>query len=126
MPKAKRGEVLVAERDDQLVPLAVGATAAYFEIARQSPMVGSEDELAEIAHLVAIALSTVAPIYMRTGGAAGAGALLLKSHEVYELLFQPRKLTQRGRSLDGLLIRRRDLRMAVATLKATHVAFGRN
>ena len=120
--------VALHQRDKELVPLAIGATAAYFEIAPKSTIVRNDDQLAEFAHLLAIALSTVVPIYMRTN-ATGDGlgdAFPLATQEINELLFEPVKDGRLRSTLDGLLIRRADLRRGIATLKAAQVAFGRN
>jgi hypothetical protein len=123
-----RSNAAIHQRDEELVPLAIGATAAYFEIAPALTIVRNDDQLAEFAHLLAIALSTVVPIYLRTN-ATGDGlgdALPLASQEINELLFKPRKDGRPSSTLDGLLIRRADLRRGIDTLKAAHVAFGRN
>lgn len=115
-------------RDEELVPLAVGATAAYFEIAPALTIVRNDDQLAEFAHLLAIALSTVVPLYLRTNptGDGLGDALPLATQEINELLFKPVKDGRLSSTLDGLLIRRSDLRNGIATLKAAQVAFGRN
>jgi hypothetical protein len=127
MPKRSRDEATVGQQDEELIPLAVGAATAYFEIDEKARILRNDEELAETAHLVAIALSTVVPIYLiTTTPAEGVGALRLQSQEVNELLFAPRKLGRQARIFDGLLIRRSDLRKGIATLKAAQMAFGRN
>jgi hypothetical protein len=128
MASDDRSEMPVDQRDEALVPLAIGATAAYFEMAPKSTIVRNDDQLAEFAHLLAIALSTVAPIYMRTNPTADdlGDAFPLATQEINELLFGPVKEGRLRSTLDGLLIRRADLRRGIATLKAAQVAFGRN
>lgn len=78
---------------------------------------GSEAQLAEIGRLVAIALSTVPPIYKvaETGGRAVA----LADNELNERLFK-----QRSHGLEGLAIKREDLEKAIATLKEARASFG--
>src|SRR5688500_19334849 len=86
-----RSKLAVHQRDEELVPLAIGATAAYFEIAPKSTIVRNDDQLAEFAHLLAIALSTVVPIYMRTNptGDGFCDAFPFAPQEINELLFRP-------------------------------------
>ena len=55
------------EVQGELVPLRVAASIAYFHITDPVRQVGSRDDLDEILHLVAIALSTVAPIQRLDG-----------------------------------------------------------
>src|SRR2546430_4546758 len=70
------------ELETELVPLRVAATVAYFHITDSLRQVSSEEDLAEIVHLVAIALSTVAPI-RRADGA------VLTSAELHDIFYRP-------------------------------------
>lgn len=105
-----------AERlnDQELVPLAVAASVAYEHLSVVA--VHSGGEIGEIANLVAIALSTVAPIHR--AGEAASGPLL--SGEIEGTLLKPRNGA--WPSLDGLAIRRRDLWTAIATLKKARLS----
>lgn len=95
--------------DEELVPLPVAATVAYFQITEAAQQVAGQAELAQAVERVAIALSTVVPIYR------GAGAL--SEQEVNEVLCRPLKERRERARLDDLAIRRGDLRRAMATLK---------
>lgn len=107
--------------DEEFISLELAANIAYFHIRETPSQVGSDEELDEIAHLVAIALSTVAPIYVAP--ASGTGALRLTAMEVGELLFRPLKTKGQRPDLDNLKIRRSDLRRGMQTLKASRIAF---
>jgi hypothetical protein len=109
--------------DEELVPLAVAARAAYFEVTAHTRDKGTEEELAEVSHLVALALSTVAPIHMTIGDAGRT--ILLQSREVNDLMFLPLRERRQRPSFDGLSIRRSDLRAAIMALKDARNAFGR-
>jgi len=106
------------ELEAELVALRVAATVAYFHITDSVRQVSSEEGLAEIVHLVAIALSTVAPIRRADGTA-------LTDAELHDLFY--RSLGQSGGKpeLEGLVIRRGDLKSAMTTLKEARVLFGR-
>jgi hypothetical protein len=108
---------------EEYVPLSVAATVTYFHITETSRQLGNEQHLSEVMHLVAIALSTVAPFYMSSLG--GKAAFVLAPREVDDLLFRP--LREKGQipSLENLRIRRQDLHKAMATLKEARIAFGK-
>jgi len=106
---------------DEFISLELAANITYLHITETPSQAGSEEEFAEIAHLVAIALSTVAPIYMAPAG--GTGALRLTALEVGELLFRPPKTKGQRPDLDNLTIRRSDLHSGMQTLKASRIAF---
>jgi hypothetical protein len=103
--------------DVELVPLSVASAMAYFDITGQRRVVGSDAQLAEIGRLVAIALSTVAPIYKMVE--AGGPALALTTDEINERLFK-----EKSRGLEGLAIKREDLQNAITTLKEARASFG--
>src|SRR5262245_2257950 len=102
--------------DVELVPLGMASAMAYFDITGHRKVVGSEAQLAEIGRLVAIALSTVAPIYKVT---EAGGAVALTGDEINERLFK-----DRSQGLEGLAIRREHLQKAIATLKEARASFG--
>ena len=103
--------------DVEFVPMGVAAATAYFDVTGQRKAVASEAQLAEIGRLVAIALSTVAPIYKVTE--AGGRAVTLTGDEINERLFK-----QKSHGLEGLAVRREDLEKAIATLKEARASFG--
>ena len=103
--------------DDEFVPLSVATTITYFHVTDALRRVSTEEELADIAHLVAIALSTVAPLYREATPAC--------ARELEEMLFRPLRERADATVLEKFSIRRRDLRTAMTTLKEARVAFGR-
>jgi hypothetical protein len=120
MPKEKTQSELSAAwqgLEDEFVPLPVAATVTYFHVTDALRQVSSEEDLAKMAHLVAIALSTVAPLY-RDGARVDAARL-------EEALYRPVRERTAALSLDSLAIRRGDLRAAMTTLKEARLAFGR-
>jgi hypothetical protein len=102
--------------DAEFVPMPVAAAMAYFDITAQRKVVGSAAELVEVGRLVAIALSTVAPIYRVAED--GKRALALTADEINERLFRAKNPT-----LDDLAIRRDDLDQAIASLKEARASF---
>jgi hypothetical protein len=107
---------------DEFIALPVAATVAYFHVSESDSEAGSEEHLAEIIPLVAIALSTVAPIYMSTDN--GTAAFVLSSQEVRDLLFRSPKA--KGYSLENLVMHRHDVDRAMITLKEARIAFGKD
>jgi hypothetical protein len=100
--------------DDELVPLSVAATVAYFHlVSARAP----EKSLGEALKQVAFALAMVAPIH---GAANGDGKEELGPREAERALF--RGLDGVAVDLDGFAIRRADLRAAIAALKKAGVA----
>jgi hypothetical protein len=110
--KALAGSQPQQQLDDEMVPLAVAATVAYFHVTEAAHQVTTQTDLADIVPLVAIALSTVAPIH--------GEARPLSAIEVRERLYGSRRP-----SLDGLKMRRGDLRTAMITLREARSTFGR-
>ena len=104
--------------DSELVPLRVAAAVAYSHVTDTTREVSGEGALAEIVHIVAIALSTVAPIHRAGGGA-------LTDRELRELLYRPLGNAGSKPDLDTLAIRRGDLRRAMVTLKEARVVFAK-
>ena len=115
-------QMRAAQLDEQLVPLTVAARAAYFEITALARDKGTEEELAEVSHLVALALSTVAPIHMNVGDEGKT--IVLQSREVNDLMFLPLRERKQRPSFAGLSIRRADLRRAILALKDARTSFG--
>jgi hypothetical protein len=100
---------------EQWLPLPIAAALAYYEISGTRVRL-PERSVDEAVRRTAVALATVAPIYMTIDG--GAGAFVLSPSEIDELLFKPLESGERP-SLDNLRIRKADMQKAVATLKAS-------
>ena len=102
-------ELLEAE----YLPLPIAALVAYYkvtEVRRRLP----QDHIGETVHTMAIALSTVAPIY---GPAAdGQAGSRLTASQLDELLLRPSQMARS--SLDHLRIRRADMQRGIEALKA--------
>jgi hypothetical protein len=103
--------------EHELVPLPVAAKVTYFHVTDALRQARSEEDLAKIVHLVAIALSTVAPLY-RDG-------VRLDGTQLEQVLYRPMRESAAGRALESLGIRRSDLRAAMTTLKEARLGFGR-
>lgn len=106
-----------ARLDVEFVPMPVAAATAYYGITGERKVACSAAELAEINRLVAMALSTVAPIYRMTQGAARPSSL--SAAEVNKLLFQTR-----SPDLSDVAIRRDDLQGAIAALRRARTSLG--
>ena len=118
-PAEQREAARLFELEAELVALRVAATVAYFHITDSVRQVSSQEDLAEIVHLVAIALSTVASI-RRADGAA------LTDAELHDLFYRSLGKPGGKPDLEGLAIRRGDLKSAMTTLKEARVVFGRS
>jgi hypothetical protein len=117
---SSRAAVAAERSGEEFLPLELAAALAYdrlTEIRREPPA----EQLAELIHFAAIALSTIAPIYMATS--AGAGLLVLSFKEIEELLYRPLK-SGAPSPLHGLRIRKTDMESAVETLKLAKNAYG--
>jgi|SRR5262249_4936814 len=104
-------ELLEAE----YLPLPIAALVAYYkvtDIRRRVP----QDHIGETIHAMAIALSTVAPIY----GPAIDGKIgpRLSASEVDKLLLRPSQPAAQSR-LDELRIRRADMQRGIEALRAS-------
>ena len=107
----------LAELKGELVCLPLAASITYFHVTDSVRQVDTEPELARVLPIVAMALAAVAPIR------AGDGRVL--SHtEVKERLYDP-LLGPGPTPLEGLAMRRADLKAAMATLKEARIVFGR-
>ncbi len=109
-----------ASLDADFLALSEAAGIAYVALTDTSQAFETDERLAHARHLVATALSTVAPIYMATR--CGAGIFVLGPEEVEQLLFGPLRQGAMP-ELGGLRIRRQDLRAAIVTLKDARQAF---
>ena len=89
-----------------LIPLRIAARVAYLQLTHTLRQAAAEKDLERIAPLVAVALATVTPIRRPDGTA-------LSDHEVRERLYPPRS----DAALDGLAIRRADLKAALRALR---------
>ena len=106
--------------DAELVQLRVAAQLAYFHVTDAVRQVDSHEELEQIVPLVAIALSTVAPIHCVADDGTSRE---LDGREVRARLYLKPGVPPPG--LEDLAIRRGDLRRAMTTLKEARVLFGR-
>src|SRR5688500_8132536 len=120
MPDEPADTVLKLSLTEEFVPLSDAARVAYIALTNTSKTAETDAGIAQASHLVGIALSTVAPIYMTVNG--GSAALVLGPAEIERLLFQPLRQGARP-AMDGLCIRRRHLKTAIATLKEARAAF---
>jgi hypothetical protein len=98
--------------DDELVPLSVASALVHSQLVRARRMSDKDSE--EGIRLGAIALATLAPIYMHTG--VGSGIVALAESEIEELLLRPVR-AHAGLHLEALSIRRSDLGSAMEALK---------
>jgi hypothetical protein len=109
----------------ELVPLGEAAAAAYHVVTRKPSPLRDPRELEEVRGLVAIALSTVAPVLCLENG----NPVPLNAAQIEERLFRRtpvRPGTQRvAPDLSGLFMRRGDMIRAIETLKEAHASFGR-
>ncbi len=103
-------------QDNDLVPLSLAASLAYFELTGLEGRVGSEEHLRDVIDLAAVALVHVAPIYRANAG-AGRPASLMSAGQADELLFTPIRKGKAAPPLDRFYIRRGDLRAAIASLR---------
>jgi hypothetical protein len=108
--------------DNELVPLAVASSVTYFHLTEVTRQVDTHENLHEMLNVVAVALSQVAPIYRSPG--QGDKPPLLSNREVDDLLFKPIRDGEPTATLDGLCIRRGDLRKALVTLREARSLFG--
>jgi|SRR5262245_13709480 len=102
----------------ELVPLGVAAAYAYFQLTRPQDRVESSEGLEKILKDVAIALSTVAPIF-KDPGSRGAPVALTPA-EIVATVFQGRERD----TWDGLVMLEADLKTAIKTLRQVRMAFG--
>ena len=104
------------------MPLSIAATVTYFHVTAVARQLDDEDNLAEVLHLVAVALSQVAPIHHRR--LPNAEPLLLSTQELETLLFKPVRDGIDVPDLDRFCIRRRDLHAALISLRAARSSLG--
>jgi hypothetical protein len=102
------------------VPLSVAGRVAYHQLIDKKNRVSVSEDLGRVLPLVAAALSAVAPIHKVT---EHEKSRQLSSLEVDTILFRPG--VDARTVLDGLFIRRRDLHMAIESLRTANEYFGR-
>lgn len=108
--------------DQEFVPLAVASSVAYFHLTDAAKQVDSQEHLADMLRIVALALSQVAPIHRAPAAERSAP---LSEQQIEEFFFRPLNEGGEGPSLDGFCIRRGDLRRALVTLREARTVFGR-
>jgi hypothetical protein len=109
----------------ELVPLAEAAAVAYHVVTKKPRSLRDPLELEEVRGLVAIALSSVAPVLCFENGKR----VPLSAAQIEERLFSRASSRPRSRGgapdLSGLFMRRGDMIRAIETLKEAHASFGR-
>lgn len=100
--------------DDELVPLSVAATVAYFHFTDPRTQARPADSLVRAVGLAAQSLSQVAVILTR---GAHEVARPMSEEEVQRVLFRPMLNHARRPDLDRFFIRRGDLRVALVSLR---------
>ncbi len=113
----KEGDGSAVTGEGALLALELACLVAYFELTPPKTQIEASAELASALPMVAIALSTVAPVWH----CGAEPAQLAASADLQERLFT--RAPQRPR-LDGLGIRLRDLRAAIAVLREARMSFG--
>jgi len=119
---AEDSEITAARQrklDDEMVPLAVAATVAYFHLTEVAKQIDTNEHLADVVQVVAVALSQVAPVY----SAAGAPVRVVNKELDALLLRRPENDAPKP-DLDQFVIRRGDLRAALTTLREARNLFG--
>lgn len=108
--------------EDELVPLSVAATVTYFHITALKRQVEDQDTLFQALHLVAVALSQVAPIHeVHEDGRPG----LLSAQEIERLLFRPIRSGGDLPDLDRFRVRRGDLHRAMNALRDARISIAK-
>jgi hypothetical protein len=100
------------------VPLGIAAAHAYCELTPVHERVESPDDLKKVLHGVAVALSSLAPIF-RQDEQAGT-AVALTASEIVTILFR----RAAHEAWERLAIRQTDLRAAITTLRQVRTAYG--
>jgi hypothetical protein len=109
-----------AYADDEVLELELGCLVAYFQLTPPKRQMEGPSELIRSLPMVAIALSTVAPI-RRLGEAPGE---LVTMRDLQPLLFARDEAGAAVAHLEGLGIRRGDLHRAITVLKEARMSFG--
>ena len=102
----------VRSQENELVPLSVAGSVAYFELAGATGPAGTE-ALRDVIDLAVIALSHVVPIHRRSA----EGTTVLSAQQVEELLLSPIREGRQVPDLEPFYIRRGDLHAAIADLR---------
>jgi hypothetical protein len=112
-PETRIITVLREQRDREFVPLFTASVIAYHEITNDARELRDELEIDHAAHVTALALSSVAPIYSIS---MAKGAAPLPS----TMLALEKALVAKG-ALTNFCIRRGDMRAAIQKLKDAKV-----
>lgn len=104
------GEIRLQESD--LVPLAVAAALAYFELTGVKGQVGSDEHLRDVIDLAVVALSHAAPILRRSADGDSAPSVM-SATQVEQLLFIPIRQGRQAPDLEPFYIRQHDLHAAI-------------
>jgi hypothetical protein len=127
--REKAREVMTAQHDDaeqrtqaqdDVLELELGCLVAYFQLTAPKRQMEGAAELVRALPMVAIALSTVAPIFPVEGAAGEA----MSMRDLQPLLFARDEAGAAVAHLDGLGIRRGDLDHAITVLKEARMSFG--
>jgi hypothetical protein len=116
----RRIAVLREELDREMVPLFAASIIAYHEISSDARELRDELSLEQVAHIAALALSSIAPIY-----ASGSSSPATMSE--IEALLRAHRLGERRSdlALHHYAMRRGDLRAAIQKLRAARVTLSR-
>jgi hypothetical protein len=126
MDEASSGKApAVSPLHRELVPLAEAAAVAYHIIIENPQPLRDPRELDEVRRLVAIALSSVAPILNGKEAAAQPMSAAEIERELFAPLLNRAAEARPSTEFPGLHIRRGDLVRAVEVLKQAHIGFGR-
>jgi hypothetical protein len=104
--------------DEQLIPLSVAAAVAYLDIASLEAQARPHHYVVRAIDLAALSLAQLVPVYL-----SDAGRRELSAQEVHERLLDPLFKGDKRPSLDKFLVRRRDLRAAIKTLREAGARF---
>ena len=115
--ETRRIAVLRDQLDQEMVPLFAASIIAYHEISTDARQLTDEVTLDQVAHVAALALSSIAPIY-------AAGSLIpAPMSEIEALLREGRAGRRRSAvALHHYSMRRGDLRAAIQKLRGARVS----
>jgi hypothetical protein len=117
--ETRRIAVLRDQLDQEMVPLFAASIIAYHEVSSDARQVTDELSLDHVAHIAALALSSLAPIY------AAGSATPAPMSEIEALLRGGRAgRTRSAAALHRYAIRRGELRAAIQKLRAARVTLG--
>jgi hypothetical protein len=114
-PSEEDSQVLV---DEELVPLSVAATVAYYSLVNARARVEYDASPNDVMDLLALSLSQVTPLRR-----VGNPQVEMSTTEVKDEFFIPLCRGPQRPDLDRFVVRRRDLHAAINVLKAARVWF---